>query len=319
MPTTLSAESTRPSDCEAASPGPACVLPLLPLSVGPVDPLCTARIGGLDCALEQGSFIASAPPPTTSLTVVAWNIAKSGCNAEGARGNGIAPQIAVLQDRSLIPEFDVLLLSEVSRGCAFQGRQCASAHNVSAARVFAEALGMAYAYGIERLNPDGGVSRECSEGNALLSRYPLLNVDQHTFEAQCCYGLRPPGRLAVTAQIELGGGISISASSTHLESGMGADPGFFTRAAQAAELARIGRFITPFAVVGGDLNAALRHMDPTLWGAYGGGLHDAHSRLPWWQRSTHDSGVMAFDYIFTRGLAVTEAVICHDDGCAGCA
>uniref|UniRef100_A0A7S3F0H3 Endonuclease/exonuclease/phosphatase domain-containing protein n=1 Tax=Haptolina ericina TaxID=156174 RepID=A0A7S3F0H3_9EUKA len=26
---------------------------------------------------------------------------------------------------------------------------------------------------------------------------------------------------------------------------------------------------------------------------------------------------MAFDYIFTRGLAVTEAAICHHDGCAG--
>ena len=69
---------------------------------------------------------------------------------------------------------------------------------------------------------------ECSIGNAIVSRYPLVNSEWQVFESQCCrYGGRYGGRSAVKSEVvvpsltEKGKGRQFNLVSAHLESGQG--------------------------------------------------------------------------------------------------
>lgn len=88
------------------------------------------------------------------------------------------------------------------------------------------------------------IFNECSIGNALLSKYPLKNLQQLTFTSQCCrYGGRWGGRSAVKAKVEVGGK-EVEVCSTHLESGQSdfksVINGTYVRERQAAEVRREG-------------------------------------------------------------------------------
>lgn len=72
----------------------------------------------------------------------------------------------ILQLLRLI-DADVLLLSEVARGCE---------DNLNGAKAIAEALEMEFAYGIAFYNFRGNLT-ECTDGNAILSKYPLSDVE----------------------------------------------------------------------------------------------------------------------------------------------
>ena len=75
-----------------------------------------------------------------------------------------------------VPTPDVLLISEADRGCTRSG-------NRNVARDYARALDMYYVYGVEFIElprfwgPGGGVRHRCEHGNAIVSRFPLGNVE----------------------------------------------------------------------------------------------------------------------------------------------
>lgn len=107
-----------------------------------------------------------------------------------------------------------------------------------------------------------------SIGNAVLSKYPLDDLEQITFTNQCCrYGGRWGGRSAVKASISFNS-TTVTVISTHLESGQSDIKsvlnGTYVRERQAAELST--KFANPDAamtIIGGDFNSPLRSVDPT--------------------------------------------------------
>jgi len=179
----------------------------------PVHPLCTPPLPDaddvyIDCEIETNDSGSSAevPPYTGTLNVVEYNIDRNGSGGDGSRESGLSPILALLSDVSLLPSFDILVLSEVSRGC---DNWAEGANGAEAIQEHFESVYGApyhYAYTVEYINVDSPSSiGECSIGNAIVSRYPLSNVDQLTYGKQCCrYGGRWGGRSAVKA--EVGGG-----------------------------------------------------------------------------------------------------------------
>jgi endonuclease/exonuclease/phosphatase family metal-dependent hydrolase len=161
-------------------------------------------------------------------------------------------------------------------------------------------------------------------------RYPLSSVDSFTFSSQCCrYGGRWGGRSSVCADLEVGGG-GVRICSTHLESGQPNAKmvleGTYVRERQAAELAKKlneegdeGQLL----LLGGDMNAPLRKVDPTRLGFEHGGFADVHDELPWSERGTapDEAGgkvAVPLDMIYSSKEGnVLDAGVCSDDECVG--
>ena len=91
-----------------------------------VETLCTPPSPGQDdtyiaCELERYTPPAKAPLPegkTNDLQTIAYNIDRNGDGGDGSKENGLSPIISLLEDRSIIPEWDILFLSEVARHCS---------------------------------------------------------------------------------------------------------------------------------------------------------------------------------------------------------
>ncbi len=247
------------------------------------------------CQIER--FTPRAPTPATlhgALTVATFNLER-GYEADG--------QIRALRAALGLPAVDVLLLSEVDRGCSRSGYR-------NVLRDFAAALGMHAAFGVEYVElprpwgPGRRIEAPCEHGNAILSRFPLDDVELLRFEANESW-YREPARAGEAGEPRLGGRMALGATlrigtrrvrvfSTHLESG--AFDGAYRRA-QAEELARaVERGPRP-AIVGGDFNVHAfvvdllsdARRDAVVARLERAGLSDAHAGLSLLARPTHST------------------------------
>ncbi len=270
----------------------------------------------IDCDVE-GDQRASAPPPKSEIVVMSYNI---------ERGLRLDEIIAAFES-GLIPTPDVLLASELDRGCSRTA-------NRDVTRDLAVALDMNYVFAVEfmelpRGTGGGGEILElCEHGNAILSKYPLGNVGafQHT-DARSWY--IPPADRGMGGEPRLGGRVLLFADvqvgdkflhtySLHFESEITA---LDIQAAQAVESAEHG-LAQPFQVVqGGDTNAGLYIFD-LMQGTMNDGTSrayldrgyvDAHAGLPSDQRLTRPPFIL--DIIFTDEDFVSSPGICSQTDC----
>lgn len=193
------------------------------------------------------------------ITVAAWNVERCLFPADTAAHLGV-----------LAP--DVVLLSEVDHGMARTGQRHTTAE-------MAEALGMAYAFGVEFHELDLGGATErayCTDdfnalgwhGNAILSSVPfdavtLIRLDDHGHWFSTDSGADPDqprlgGRMALAAIVPTERG-PICVVSTHLESNAGP-------AHRHAQFEILLNAVDGFApnipvLIGGDLNTG-NHMPP---------------------------------------------------------
>ena len=188
----------------------------------------------IDCEMEGASFSTEEPSAKDELVVLAYNI---------LRGFEVDGQLEMIRSGIDFPVPDILLLSEVDRGCARTDFR-------NIAREYAEGLGYHYVYATEflELPGDRGPSGPydppvCEHGNAIVSRYPLGNVRQIR-HAQNRSWYMPPGT-PNPDEPRLGGRITIAADAKigtrlvriyvlHLESTLTA---LDIRDAQAEEIA----------------------------------------------------------------------------------
>mmetsp|Transcript_20694 Transcript_20694/g.41399 ORF Transcript_20694/g.41399 Transcript_20694/m.41399 type:complete len:340 (+) Transcript_20694:114-1133(+) len=314
------------------------LLPLL-LSAGAaaaLSPLCVPPAPGqddtyIDCEVEVEGPKGIAYQPAAllddgELVVLEYNIDRNGGGGDGSNEGGLEPIIDLLKSDAL-PDFDVLILSEVSRGCDGYG-----GGDVSGAAAIAAAFpGYWSAYAVEFVEYDAEstTTGECSIGNAIVSKFPFASVDSLTFSSQCCrYGGRWGGRSAVKADLVVGsdGSSPVRIVSTHLESGQSdvrsVINGTIVRERQAAELAQhFPSSSTKFMLIGGDMNSPLRSIDPTRLTFQWSGFHDSHDSIPWRQRNTCPDAAIAqyakaltLDFLYIDDEdRISEVGICNDE------
>lgn len=209
-------------------------------------------------AVQTGGASAKAALGQT-VTVAAWNVERCLFPAETAQK--LKAQGA-----------EIVLLSEVDHGMA-RTRQAHTTANV------AEALGMAYAFGVEFHELDLGSPTErtfCTDdhnalgwhGNAILSAVPfrrvaMVRLDDHGHWFAPDFGADPGqprvgGRMALLAEVMTQNG-PLCVVSTHLESNSGADH----RQVQMQHLLDAIQTFAPDmpVLIGGDLNTG-NHLPP---------------------------------------------------------
>jgi len=277
----------------------------------------------IDCRLEGATFSDGEPTPKDTLVVVAYNI---------LRGFEVDAQLAMLTSGVDFPIPDVLLLSEVDRGC-----ERTEFRNI--ARQYAERLGYYYVYATEFVELPGDRDLAgpydppiCEHGNAIVSRYPLGNVRQIR-HAQNRSWYTPPGtpdpdeprlggRVAIAADAKIGSRL-VRLYGLHLESTLSV---LEVRDAQAEEIAADAQDVTHPVIAGGDFNtffyfSDLKHgtlNEPAVKSFVDRGFVDAHQGLALEDRYTsYDPISMVIDLIMVRGLEVTDAGRCPPARCEG--
>lgn len=275
----------------------------------------------IDCRLEGATFAPAAVPAKDEVVVLAYNI---------LRGFAADRQIDALQAGEPIPVPDVLLLSEVDRGC-----ERTQFRNL--ARDYARALGYYYVYATEFVELPGDRSLDgpydpplCEHGNAIVSHYPLGNVRQIRHKENRSW-YTPPGapdpdeprlggRVAVAADMKVGARL-VRLYALHLESTVEV---LDIRDAQAAEIAADAEDLAYPVVAGGDLNSYAYIVDLRRRGDADGatqaflrrGFSDAHAELPVSGRATtYDPIPLVIDLIFVRGATVEQSGVCPPQVC----
>lgn len=291
---------------------------LCPEAVAPDDAPDTTFI---DCALEGATFSSAEPEGKDALVVLAYNI---------LRGFEVDAQLDMITSGVDFPVPDVLLLSEVDRGC-----QRTEFRNI--ARDYAERLGYYYVYAVEFLELPGNRGPTgpydppiCEHGNAIVSRYPLGNVRQLRHEANRSW-YSPPGtpnpdeprlggRIAIAADAKIGSRL-VRFNVVHLESTLTT---LDIRDAQSEEVALGTEPITHPVISGGDFNTFFYFDDldkgvltePAVKSFIDRGHDDAHQGLPLEERYTSfDPFPMVIDLIFTPGVTVSGAGRCPPERC----
>lgn len=273
----------------------------------PVDPVF------IDCELEGASFAPADLAPKSELVVMTYNM---------ERGLALDAQIALLSSSPEVPRVDLLLVSEVDRGCSRSGHR-----NVP--WELAEALGMNYVFAVEFVElpradgPGGEILEPCEHGNAILSRYPLGNASalRHTSNKSWLDAPGEPrlgGRVLVIADVKVGGRF-VHAYSLHFESSPADNEIQIAQAVETAEHG-LGR---PFQVVqAGDTNAPFYFIDllsgndpkdGVTQAFFTRGYVDAHAELPYPGRETRENLVL--DIIFGSGDFFGQPGICAESTC----
>lgn len=274
----------------------------------------------IHCNIEGANFAPPRVSPKTEIVVLAYNI---------ERGFAADAQLERMRDGTL-PIPDVLLLSEVDRGCARTAYR-------NIARDYARALGYAYVYATEFVElpstrgPSGPYNPPlCEHGNAIVARYPLGNV-RAIRHARNWSWYAPPddpdpdeprlgGRVALAADMRIGRHL-VRLYVLHLESEATASR---IRTAQAKEIAADALGLPYPVVVGGDLNAYGAIFDMEYGGTSDGtsqaflseGFADAHAPLPIADRLTNfDPVPLIIDFLFTRGTTSSQPGICPRERC----
>ncbi|WP_281645784.1 endonuclease/exonuclease/phosphatase family protein [Parendozoicomonas sp. Alg238-R29] len=257
----------------------------------------------ISCSLEGENQTRFPAQPKNELKVVEWNIER------GYKRHKIAAWLEAQQP-------DIVLLSEVDRGCARTGYR-------QIAQYLASELGMYYVYGVEFVEVDDF----CEHGNAILSRYPMGNVELIRFKsASSRYvfnrddELRVGGRMALSADVLIGEQ-TLRVYSTHLASHF-KDAGH--RHDQTEEIAEHLKSVKTPIVVGGDMNTHTFFIEARLGlkstyvlkPLYKAGLKDAHKGLSASKRTTHPGKPNTIiDFIFYKRATLTSASVCSEDSC----
>ncbi len=275
----------------------------------------------IDCAVELAGFGQDDAPDAGPLRVLSWNL---------ERGHHLDGQIAWLQSGEA-PLPDILMISEADRGCErTDGRHVA--------REIAEDLGMHMAYAVEFVEQSGqgtDVTTACEHGNALLSRWPMGNVEAFRHEAQMDIWFTPPDQRGEDWSTRLGGRISVAADirvhdellhaiSVHWASG-GSDQiaAQQVRESHAAETVAHAQLRPHPAIVAGDTNAGFYMFDLSSGDTNDGvtqaflteGWTDAHHSLAPNDRVT--SPPLILDLLFGKADQWSEAAICAAETCDG--
>lgn len=285
------------------------------------DPDHAADTTFIDCAIEGATFAPARLDAKMQLSVLAYNI---------LRGFEVDAQLAEIQSGDHFPVPDVLLLSEVDRGC-----RRTQFRNI--ARDYAQALGYYYVYTTEfvELPGDRGETGPydpplCEHGNAIVARYPLGNVRQIR-HAQNRSWYAPPdfpepdeprlgGRIALAADMKVGNQL-VRLYTLHLESTLSA---LRIRDAQAVEIAEEAALVDGPVIAGGDLNAFFAVFDFERGTTEDGptqafltrGFTDAHGTLALDRRSTtFDPVPLVIDFIYVRNAEVSRAGVCEREAC----
>jgi endonuclease/exonuclease/phosphatase family metal-dependent hydrolase len=273
----------------------------------------------VDCAFESFQFADEGAVADGPLRVLAFNL---------ERGFELDAILAAFDDGAL-PTPDVLLASELDRGCARTGAR-------HVARELGAHLGMDVVFGVEFVELPRGADASpddvCEHGNALLSRFPLGNAEVHRHRSNRSW-YQPPddrdggeprlgGRSYVVGDVLAGGGLW-RAVSLHMESSP--DSWGEILPDQAAEAADAGAAVGGPAIVGGDTNIPgysfdLQRddgsvLDPSARALFDRGYVDAHAGVPFEERPTNRS--LVIDLIFGRGVGFTAPGRCAEDGCGG--
>ncbi|MGD8316847.1 MAG: endonuclease/exonuclease/phosphatase family protein [Myxococcales bacterium] len=275
----------------------------------------------IHCRLEGATFSEGEPTPKDELVVLAYNV---------LRGFEVDAQLDMITSGVDFQVPDVLLLSEVDRGC-----RRTEFRNI--AREYALRLGYYYVYATEfvELPGDRGDTGPydpplCEHGNAIVSRYPLGNVRQIRHARNRSW-YTPPGtpdpdeprlggRIAIAADAKIGSRL-IRLYAVHLESTLSA---LDVRDAQAEEIAVDAEGVSHPVIVGGDFNTFLYFIDldngtlnePAVKSFVDRNFVDAHQGLLLDDRyTTYDPVNMVIDLIMTRGLRVGAAGRCPPESC----
>ncbi len=282
----------------------------------------------INCKLEYGEFAdkSAAVPEGKPLLVVAYNL---------ERGMKFDEQVALLKNNPEFAQPDIIMISESDRGCSRTNYR-----NVT--RDLAKALGMNYAYGVEYMElprpakiPTDDNKTLCEHGNAVLSKYPIVGLDQIRHKDTQNWYIPPgPGRaeqqprlggvMAVVADVAVPGKGTLRVYSVHLDSMF--QNGDEMRAGQAKEiLTHLGDTPGPV-VIGGDMNTvsyfndlqSSGHSDSATQVFFASGFKDAHTSIPYKKRYTTkmEYGMrFVLDVIVTRGAEVTDSGICPTKIC----
>jgi len=275
----------------------------------------------IDCEIEGATFAPQPPEPKEELVILAYNI---------LRGFEVGAQLNEITSGSSFAQPDILLLSEVDRGC-----QRTNFRNI--ARDYAERLGYYYVYATEfvELPSNRGATGPydpplCEHGNAIVSRYPLGNVRQIR-HAQNRSWYTPPeepepdeprlgGRIAIAADAKVGDDL-VRIYVLHLESTISAGD---IRDAQAEEIALDAESVAHPVIVGGDFNTFGYFQDvesgtvsqPAVKSFVDRGFEDAHDGLALDARyTTFDPFPLIIDLILVRDISVTGSGLCEPDIC----
>ena len=206
----------------------------------------------VSCALEGENVVPAPDPVPDELVVMTWNL---------ERGGSLDAQIALLRDSEDVPRPDILLVSEVDRGCSRSGHRHVT-------RELAEALEMNWVFVVEFVElprgagAGGRIDETCEHGNAVLSRFPLGNVGGAFHRSNRSWFLPPEqrerggeprlgGRSWVRADT-LVGTRRVSLWSVHFESDVGV---LDVQVDQAVETAELAIAHGGLAFVGGDFNS----------------------------------------------------------------
>lgn len=251
--------------------------------------------------------------PGKTLRLIAWNMER-GRHWEGG--------VRLVRETEALRDPDIIFLGEMDLGMA----RSVNAHTT---RELAAALGMNYAYGVEFLELTGGEIEERKlypgenewgyHGNAILSRYPLRNVEMLRFpgiekwyegkganESEKVQK-RLGGRMALVATVGLGRDVTIV--STHLESSAKDSAARKVQTGLLFDELRAYAKGTPV-ILGGDLNATPD--EPMFEGVRAAGFRPEESNdLSIGTRQRVVEGKVAIlenhiDYLLVRGLAVVH-------------
>ena len=259
----------------------------------------------IQCTLEGEDRTRAPARPKNELKVIEWNIER------GYKRHKIAAWL-----RQQKP--DIVLLSEVDRGCARTGYR-------QIAQYLASELGMYYVYGVEFVEVDDF----CEHGNVILSRYPMGNVELIRFKSassRYVYNLhdelRVGGRMALSADIKVGEK-TVRVYSAHLASHF---RDVKHRHKQVEEIVQHQQAVQTPVIIGGDFNTHTYFIEArlglkssyVLQPFYKAELSDAHKGLSASQRVTYPGKPETIiDFIFYKGTTVTSASVCSEDSCRG--
>jgi endonuclease/exonuclease/phosphatase family metal-dependent hydrolase len=285
----------------------------------------------INCKTDMGNNIIINPPHLNKIVIASYNIDRNGYGGDGSREEGLEPIINMFLEgvqpngtkQGLPKSPDIILLSEAARGCEIYGNFINGPEQIS------KSLGMNWVYSVEYVVvSQSNISSECSIGNAILSKFPIININQTRFNSQCCrFGDRYGGRIALSADILIQGINKLSISSTHLESGQSVKDVIqseIIRAKQAKEIVELLSISDKPSIIGGDMNSPLGdYLSPALLEFEINNWKDAHKTVPKKQRVTDPDdplnkyGLGCFDYIFSKSNNISFPGICNVKQCIG--
>ncbi|MCB1153313.1 endonuclease/exonuclease/phosphatase family protein [bacterium] len=259
----------------------------------------------IHCNIEKGTFAEPNATAGDQIKVVTWNI---------ERGHYVDDLIDLFVNDQRINDTDIYLLSEVDRYCDRTGDR-------NIAFEIADALGYDYAYGVEFVEINSGRGEH---GQAIISRFPITQVDQQRLTDFEDWQGRLGGRMALYGTVKIGD-TDLNLLSIHTMSEP--FPYIEGRKTQFQEILDFADERPGPTLIGGDFNVVLEYLigsDPTVNlirdNGYDDNLRDESHDLTWTAMTEFgDEGEIRtrLDYIFFRDIPLIDGAVYYDDEFVG--